>query len=157
MKKNNAGKSVLKGGFPFAVFVLSAILGIASRKGANILPQFFVAYTGDTMWALAFFAIFRWLFPRQRNWEIGLITYNFSCLIELSQLWHPAWLETIRATLIGGLLLGFGFRISDLFCYFAGCLLGFCIFSLGKSRGKRYSIIRRSKLLKRITLSSFFD
>jgi len=148
MKKNNAGKSVLKGGFPFAVFVLSAILGIASRKGANILPQFFVAYTGDTMWALAFFAIFRWLFPRQRNWEIGLITYNFSCLIELSQLWHPAWLETIRATLIGGLLLGFGFRISDLFCYFAGCLLGFCIFSLGKSRGSDAALSGEVNCLK---------
>ena len=125
---------IMKKGFPFVVIVLSAILGIGSRKYGNYLPNFMAEYTGDTMWALAFYALFRMLFSRKRNWEIALLTFDFSCLIELSQLWHPFWLEKIRSTIIGGLLLGFGFRYTDLFCYFAGCLLGFLIFSLGKSR-----------------------
>jgi hypothetical protein len=58
------------------------------------------------------------------------IAFDFSCLIELSQLWHPVWLDRIRSTVFGGLLFGFGFRYIDLFCYAAGCVLGLFIFSL---------------------------
>jgi len=118
------------------VIVFSAILGISSRKYGNILPVFIAKYTGDTMWALAFFAIFLMLFSRKRNWEIAIITFDFSCLIELSQLWHPVWLDKIRSTVLGGLLFGFGFRYSDLFCYAAGCVLGFLIFSLLPEGGR---------------------
>lgn len=113
---------------PYVVIAFSAAAGIASRRFGAVLPSFLAAYTGDTMWALFFFALFRLLLLRLRLGETALVTFAFSLLIELSQLWHPLWLEQIRNTLPGGLLLGFGFRWTDLLCYIAGCLLGWLIF-----------------------------
>jgi len=143
------GKFIDQKVFPFLVIVVSAILGIGSRKYGNYLPKFIAAYTGDTMWALAFFAFFRMLFPHKRNWEIALLTFDFSCLIELSQLWHTVWLEKIRSTFFGGLLLGFGFRYSDLFCYFSGSFLGLLIFSLCKSRKRNKTLFGEANCLKK--------
>ncbi len=115
------------------VFLTAAIIGIGSRKWDDRLPGFLAAYTGDAMWALAFFALFRGLSPRLRLGRVVALTAGFSLLIELSQLWHPAWLDRIRATLPGGLLLGFGFRWSDLVCYAAGCVIGLLIFFIVES------------------------
>ncbi|MBD3879661.1 MAG: DUF2809 domain-containing protein, partial [Quinella sp. 1Q5] len=44
-------------------------------------------------------------------------------LIELSQLWHPPFLEALRATTVGGLVLGYGFLWSDLVCYTVGAFV----------------------------------
>jgi hypothetical protein len=114
---------------PIIILAISIILGIGSRRFGSYLPGFLAAYTGDTMWALAFFACFRLLFPDLNLWQILLINLDFAFLIELSQLWHPLWLDSLRHTLPGGLLLGFGFLWTDLICYCAGSLLGFVILS----------------------------
>jgi hypothetical protein len=110
--------------------LLSAAAGIGSRRMGMVLPGFLASYLGDTMWALFFFALFRLALGRLRLWEVFLLTLSFSCLVELSQLWHPAWLEGIRGTLPGGLLLGYGFRWTDLVCYLTGCLLGWLAFRI---------------------------
>ena len=43
-----------------------------------------------------------------------------SLAVELGQLYHAPWIEAVRQTRIGGLVLGFGFLWSDLACYAAG-------------------------------------
>ncbi|MCA9130161.1 MAG: DUF2809 domain-containing protein, partial [Planctomycetales bacterium] len=54
----------------------------------------------------------------------------FSCpkplafLVEFSQLYHASWIDSIRRTTLGGLVLGFGFLWSDLVCYGIGITLG---------------------------------
>ena len=40
--------------------------------------------------------------------------------IELSQLYHALWIDAIRNTTLGGLIIGFGFLWSDLVCYTIG-------------------------------------
>jgi hypothetical protein len=47
-----------------------------------------------------------------------------SIAVELSQLNHAPWIESIRQTTVGGLILGFGFLWSDLACYAVGVGLG---------------------------------
>jgi hypothetical protein len=112
------------------VIILSSFIGIASRKWGVHLPFFLAEYAGDTMWSLAFFAFFRIILIKQKLITVFIVTLDFSFLIELSQLWHPAFLDAIRHTLPGGLLLGFGFKWTDLICYLSGCLMGWLIFSL---------------------------
>ena len=51
----------------------------------------------------------------------------FSYLIEISQLYHAPWIDAIRATALGGLVLGFGFLWSDILCYTVGVLLGIIV------------------------------
>ena len=45
-------------------------------------------------------------------------------IIEISQLYHAPWIDSIRATTLGGLILGFGFLWSDLICYTVGIVIG---------------------------------
>lgn len=56
--------------------------------------------------------------------------------LEFLQLWHPAWLQTIRGTFLGRALLGTTFVWSDLPIYPVGCLLGWLLLRR-LSRGQR--------------------
>ena len=47
-----------------------------------------------------------------------------TCLLEILQLWQPPFLQAIRATLIGRLVLGNTFQWSDFSYYFIGSFLG---------------------------------
>lgn len=47
----------------------------------------------------------------------------WSCGVELLQLWHPAWLDALRAALPGRLVLGTTFNWLDFPPYFAGAAL----------------------------------
>jgi hypothetical protein len=55
----------------------------------------------------------------------------FSGLIEVSQLYHASWIDSVRHTTIGGLIQGFGFLWSDLACYAVGVGLGATIEIIG--------------------------
>ena len=53
-----------------------------------------------------------------------MLAMAFSVAVELSQLYHAPWIDSIRHTTLGGLILGFGFVWSDLVCYALGVGLG---------------------------------
>jgi hypothetical protein len=106
------------------LIALAAILGIGSRRYAPALPRPVAAYAGDTLWALAAFAGFGLLLPRASTRTIALLAMILSISVELSQLYHAHWIDSIRNTTLGGLILGFGFLWSDLACYAAGVGLG---------------------------------
>ncbi len=59
----------------------------------------------------------------------------FAVAIDLSQLYHAPWIDSIRQTTIGGLILGFGFLWSDLACYALGVGLGVAIETLWRGIG----------------------
>jgi hypothetical protein len=99
-------------------------LGIGSRRYARHLPAFVAAYTGDTLWALAAFLGLGLVLPRASTLRVALLALTFSVVIEVSQLYHAPWIDSIRHTTVGGLVLGFGFVWSDLVCYAVGVGLG---------------------------------
>jgi len=47
-------------------------------------------------------------------------TIAIAFAVEYSQLYHAAWIDSIRQTRIGGLVLGSDFLWSDLVCYAVG-------------------------------------
>ena len=49
----------------------------------------------------------------------------FAFLIESSQLYQAPWLNALRDTRLGGLILGYGFLWSDLVCYTVGIGIGY--------------------------------
>ena len=107
-----------------ALITLVCVLGIGSRRYAHALPGFIAAYAGDTLWALAAFLGMGLLLPRASTRTIALLAMGLSIAVELSQLYHAPWIDSIRQTTLGGLILGFGFLWSDLACYAAGVGLG---------------------------------
>jgi hypothetical protein len=109
------------------LIALVACLGLGSRRFAGHLPGFVAAYAGDTLWALAAFLGIGLLLPRTSTGRVALLALAFSILIEISQLYHAPWIDAIRGTTLGGLILGYDFVWSDLACYTAGVGLGMLI------------------------------
>jgi hypothetical protein len=106
---------------------LACLLGIGSRRYAQVLPGFIAAYAGDTLWALAAFLGIGLVLSQASTRTIALLAMAFSIAVEISQLYHAPWIDSIRQTTLGGLILGFGFLWSDLACYAVGVGMGVVI------------------------------
>lgn len=102
-------------------------LGLASRSKGVVLPSFFAAYAGDTLWALLVFWLVRFLKPTALTWQSACFALAFAFCIEFSQLYQAPWINAIRASTLGGLVLGFGFLFSDLVCYTVGVGVGYLL------------------------------
>jgi hypothetical protein len=98
--------------------------GLISRKIAYQLPDLLNLYLGDALWAFMIFLIFGFLFPETPTFYITLAALSFCFLIETSQLYHAKWIDTIRQTTPGGLILGYGFLWSDILAYSIGVAAG---------------------------------
>jgi hypothetical protein len=107
-----------------AMIIIVIILGLVSRKFASFLPSFLNTYLGDALWALMIFFIVGFIFREKETKIIALIGIVFCYIIELSQLYHANWIELIRKTTLGGLVLGYGFLPSDLLAYAIGIAAG---------------------------------
>lgn len=106
--------------------IIVMILGLLSRKIEN-LPEIISSYSGDILWALMVFLIIEFIFNKKSTIFTISWAIIFSYSIEISQLYHAPWIDAIRNTTLGGLILGFGFLWSDLVCYTIGIIIGIII------------------------------
>ena len=110
------------------VYLLSAtvvvIAGLASRRYRGQLPAFLAEYAGDTLWALMVFLLVSTLLAGRPVLARAAISIALAVLVEISQLYHAPWIDAIRQTTLGGLVLGFGFLWTDLVCYSIGVMIG---------------------------------
>jgi hypothetical protein len=113
------------------LLAMAIVLGLGSRHHASLLPGFVASYGGDTLWALALFLFLGLILPRLTTGRAAALALGISFLVELSQLYHAPWIDSVRHTTVGGLILGFGFLWSDLACYAAGVGLGAALEGIG--------------------------
>jgi hypothetical protein len=100
-----------------------AALGLASRRYAAVLPVFFAQYAGDTLWAMMVFIGIGFLAPAWSTFRLAAVALMVSYFVEVSQFYHAPWIDALRSTRVGGLILGYGFLWSDLACYTVGVTL----------------------------------
>jgi hypothetical protein len=110
-----------------ALIAVVVALGLGSRRYRPHLPGSVAAYAGDTLWATAAFLGLGLLLPRTSTWAIAFLAMTFSVLVEVGQLYKAPWIDSIRRTTLGGLVLGYDFVWSDLVCYAVGVGLGILI------------------------------
>jgi hypothetical protein len=96
------------------------IIGLASRHFSHYLPEWINFWLGDSLWAVMVYFIFRSILITSSLRQAAIYSLLFSYAIEISQLYHSAWIDTIRHTRFGGLVLGFGFLWSDMVAYTVG-------------------------------------
>lgn len=101
--------------------------GLASRRNRGQLPTFLAEYAGDTLWALMLFLLVSTLLARRTILTRAGISLVLAFLVEITQLYHAPWIDSIRQTTLGGLMLGFGFLWSDLVCYSVGIAIGLVV------------------------------
>ncbi|MDZ4851576.1 MAG: DUF2809 domain-containing protein [Pirellulaceae bacterium] len=88
------------------------------------MPAFLAEYAGDTLWALMLFLLVSMLLAGRPIFLRAAISLALAFLVEISQLYHAPWIDSIRQTTLGGLVLGFGFLWTDLVCYSVGITIG---------------------------------
>jgi len=98
--------------------------GLASRAFSRYLPWWLAKNLGDALYATMVFWGFGFLAPRASTMRVALAAVAFCFAIELSQLYQAPWIDAVRETLPGRLVLGQGFHAFDLVCYVLGVALG---------------------------------
>jgi hypothetical protein len=105
-----------------AIAVVAA--GLLWRSGLIPLPQWLSNNGGDALWALMVFVGFGFLLPRASTLLIALLALGVAWGVEFSQLYHAPWIDAVRATIPGRLVLGNTFNWPDLIAYAVGVALG---------------------------------
>jgi Protein of unknown function (DUF2809) len=110
----------------FWVVLIAAVIvfGLGTRSPAFPLPRTFAGYTGDAAWALGVFLGYGFLIPRFSTKHVAIVAAVTSLVVEFSQLYHAQWLDCVRSTTLGHLVLGSGFDPIDLLCYGSGIGIG---------------------------------
>lgn len=119
--------------------------GLASRGIEAIATGPLGKYPGDALWALMVFLGLGLLARTASTLRLGAAAFAIAALVETSQLWHPAWLDAIRATTLGHLVLGSWFAPGDFVAYAIGVALGVGC-ELVLARGRTTPPTRRSTL-----------
>ncbi|MBB3150938.1 hypothetical protein FHS16_000972 [Paenibacillus endophyticus] len=96
------------------------LLGYGSRRYAESLPAFVSVHMGDALWASMVYFGIRMLGASVSLKRSALLSFLFCFGIEFSQLYQAEWINAIRGTTIGALVLGSGYLTVDLVRYSAG-------------------------------------
>lgn len=100
------------------------VLGLVSRSDSSPFPAVLGKYPGDALWALMVFVMFAAVWTGSSTSRVALAALGFSCLVEFAQLYHAPWIDAVRATTLGGLVLGSQFNPLDFAAYAAGVAIG---------------------------------
>jgi len=99
------------------------VLGLATRRFPAAFPELVARFGGDALWA----AMMLWLVALCRRAaapsQVAISALAVAWAVEFSQLYQASWIQAIRATRSGALVLGQGFLWSDLVSYAIGVML----------------------------------
>ncbi len=123
--------------FYLICITIAILIGLASRRYGAYLTEFAAIHTGDMIWAMMVYFGFRFLLVNKNLFIALLLSFLFSFSIEFSQLYQSGWLNQIRDTLLGGLILGKGFLFVDLIRYSIGIFCAIFIDTLVTSYMKK--------------------
>lgn len=109
----------------YAALALAVIAaGLLWRARFMPLPPVVSKYGGDALWALMVFVGFGFLLPRAPTLIVALLALTTSWGAEFSQLYHAPWIDAVRATWPGHLVVGSTFNWPDLPANAAGVAIG---------------------------------
>jgi hypothetical protein len=140
MAATDAGRERGRSRAAYTLAALAVIaLGLWCRSDAAGLPWPVAKYAGDALWGLVAFLGFGLLLPRLTTRTAAALAVAFACAVEASQLYHAPWLDAVRGTRLGGLVLGTPastFAWADIAAYLAGIAAG-AVVELATRRGAR--------------------
>jgi hypothetical protein len=114
-------------------------LGLASRRYPAALPAFVSTYAGDVLWASMVFWLLTLVCPSGDRRQLAAIAFAIAVAVETSQRYHMPWLDALRASTLGALVLGQGFLWSDIVCYAVGVMLAAVVD--GILAGRRHRVL----------------
>jgi hypothetical protein len=106
----------------FVLIGVIIVLGLLSRRFT-----FIPLCAGDVLWATMIYFIFRFFLLNATIPKITLISLILSYSIEFSQLYKATWIDNLRHTFAGRMILGETFSWGDLLSYTAGIMIAIVI------------------------------
>jgi hypothetical protein len=102
------------------LLLMTIAAGLASRRFPDLQPGWMASYAGDALWAAMVFWLLALVARRAPTMVIGAAALGIAWGVEGSQLIHVPWLDSLRSSRLGALVLGQGFLWSDLVCHAVG-------------------------------------
>lgn len=127
--KLQIGKFIKSRALYLIAVIITMAAGLASRTYGAVLPDWVHDHLGDALWAGMIYFGIRMLCIHWSRARAVWISVTFSCMIEFSQLIQVRWLNELRSTLLGALILGHGFLVIDLIRYLIGIL---CVYFIDR-------------------------
>ena len=118
-----AGPQALRAHFCTSM-VVTVALGLASREVPGLFPAALGQYPGDALWSLMVYWGIAWLIPSAPVKKVAVPALLVSYADEVSQLYQAPWLNAIRMTTVGHLVLGSVFSWLDMLAYTIGVAAG---------------------------------
>ncbi|MCC8424431.1 DUF2809 domain-containing protein [Mucilaginibacter sp. UR6-11] len=100
---------------------MTVVAGLVSRELSSTVVPLFV---GDILWGLAVFLLMRFIFIQKPLTFTIIVSLIYAYATEFSQLYSAPWIDNLRQTFLGKVLLGETFFIGDLASYTIGIGLG---------------------------------
>lgn len=107
--------------YAFAALLVVAA-GLASRRWGGASP--WAQAPGDALWATLVFVLVGIARPAWSTGKTAAVALAMAFAVEASQAVHVPWLDAVRRTLPGRLVLGTSFYAPDLLAYAVGVALG---------------------------------
>ena len=107
-------------------------LGFLTKFYTGPGAEWVANHAGGFLYVVFWIALVLALAPHLSGALVATSVLAATCALEFAQLWHPPFLEQIRATFLGHALLGSTFGWSDFAYYVAGALVGSSL-----TRGRR--------------------
>lgn len=106
------------------LILLVITLGLASRHYGQHWSYGLNNHPGDALWALMIFYVWSFIKPAATTVFLAKVSLLTCFLVEFSQLLETPWLNAIRLTVWGRLVLGASFSWTDLTAYTVGVAAG---------------------------------
>ena len=111
----------------FAVLAVITPAGFLTKFYTGPGSGWVASSAGGFLYVVFWIALLLALFPGLSRAAACAGVAAATCAIEFTQLWHPPFLERIRANFLGHALIGSTFAWSDFPYYLAGALAGYAL------------------------------
>jgi hypothetical protein len=103
-----------------AAAVVTIIVGLLVHLRGDVLGPAARDMAGDALWAMMIVWWVGTIAPGARLLQRCAAAYAICAAVEVSQMYHAPWLDALRSTTLGQLVLGSGFDARDLVAYALG-------------------------------------
>jgi hypothetical protein len=107
------------------ILVVIICIGLYSRRMTGTITE--IIDVKDVFWSVMVYFLFRIVFLEWSIKKVAVAGILLSFIIEVSQLYHDNWIDQLRRTFLGEMILGSQFVWGDLGAYLIGIGIGIVI------------------------------
>jgi hypothetical protein len=118
-----------------ALAIATIVVGLIVHRDGSALSPATRDVLGDALWAMMIVWWMGVVAPRLPLSARGFAAFCVCVFVELSQRYHTPWLDSVRQTLPGQLVLGSGYDPRDFLAYAAGVVVAVVLAQASGLRG----------------------